>query len=103
MRVYWFIPKPLLGASGCANGHVITNLEIIMYVVVTNPVFESENITSCKCQSEPMSLDDAERVASFINWNRANLGDEAWILNLETGEWIPPEEGYLEEDDYDDF
>jgi hypothetical protein len=50
-----------------------------------------------------MSLDDAERVAGFVNWNRADLGDEAWILNLESGDWIPPEEGYLEEDDYDDF
>ena len=74
-----------------------------MYVVVINPVFESENMTSCKCQSEPMGIEWANRIAEFANWNRADLGDEAWILNLESGEWIPPEEGYLEEDDYDDF
>jgi len=74
-----------------------------MYKVIVNPMSEGDGVVSCRRQSEPMSLDDAERVAGFVNWNRLSLNEEAWIKNLETGEWIPPEEGYLEEDDYDDF
>jgi len=66
-----------------------------MYKVIVNPLYEGDDIVSCKRQSEPMDLNDATRVASFINWNRVDLGEEAWIKNLETGEWTPPGRGLL--------
>ena len=66
-----------------------------MYKVIVNPMNEGDGVVSCRRQSEPMDLNDATRVASFINWNRLSLNEEAWIKNLDSGEWTPPDEDYL--------
>ena len=73
-----------------------------MYATITNPIFESNNLVSCRCQSEPMNYGQAKKISDFVSWN--NTGDEVWILNLASGELTPPDGDHMEVDEeYDDF
>jgi hypothetical protein len=60
--------------------------EVIMYIVVTNPIFESHGVVSCSCYSRPMEWVEAQGVMVFANHD----DNEAWMLDLESGNWTPP-------------
>jgi len=59
-----------------------------MYIVVTNPIFDIEDLVSFERKSQAMSIDQAYKEADFVNWNWGKYNGDAWIMNLETGEWI---------------